>query len=297
MDFGSLCAPNTGMKTRIFFGAVMIAALAMVLYLDWRLEQAQPRRPWTAGLPLAGIVLCLVPLAFWELGRLARSAGLEVLPVSGLLGAAALGLWPYWGRLLWPGGAGDALVALAGLVAGAIFAEQMIRFRTAEGLRRVAATSLAVLYLGVGAGAILSIRMTWSVEVLVLFLVAVKATDMVAYFVGSSLGRHRLVPWLSPGKSWEGLAGGLVGGAAAVALAAGLLGVRAIPLWQAAGLGAVLGAAGQFADLCESLLKRSVQVKDSGSAVPQYGGVLDILDSLLLSAPVAWAILSAIPGL
>ncbi|MCJ7543147.1 MAG: phosphatidate cytidylyltransferase [Phycisphaerae bacterium] len=285
------------MKTRIFFGAVMIAALAAVLTLDWRLEQAWPLRPWAAGGPVASILLFLVVLAFWELGRLARGAGLEVLPVSGLAGAAAVGLWPYWGRLLWPGGAGDALVALAGMVAGTIFAEQMIRFRTAEGLRRVAATSLGVLYLGVGTAAILSIRMTWGVAVLVMFLVAVKATDMVAYFVGSAAGRHKLIPWLSPGKSWEGTVGGLIGGAGAAALAAGLLGVRAIPLWQAAVLGAVFGAAGQFADLCESLLKRSAQAKDSGAAVPQFGGVLDMLDSPLLAAPVAWAIFSAIPGL
>jgi phosphatidate cytidylyltransferase len=139
--------------------------------------------------------------------------------------------------------------------------------------------------------------MTWGVPLLAVFLTAVKCTDMVAYFVGSAVGRHKLIPWLSPGKSWEGLAGGLIGGAGAAMLAAWGLGAKALAIWQAAGLGVALGAAGQFGDLCESLLKRSVQAKDSGSAVPQYGGVLDILDSPLLAAPVAWAILSAIPGL
>ncbi len=282
------------MKTRIFFGAAMIAAVAVVLYLDWRLAQAAPLRPWVAGLPVAGVILGLVVLLFRELARLAQGAGLEVLPVSGLLGAAVLGLGPYWARLLWPAGAGDAPLALAGFVVLAIFAEQMVRFRTTDGLRRVAATSLAVLYLGVGSAAMLSIRMTWGVAVLGVFLAAVKATDLVAYFVGSAIGRHKLIPWLSPAKSWEGLVGGLVGGAGGGALAAWGLGVQALPLGLAAAVGAVFGAAGQLADLCESLLKRSVQVKDSGAAVPQFGGVMDILDSPLLAAPVAWAVLSAI---
>ena len=296
MDFVLRCAPNTAMKTRILFGLLMIAALGGVLWLDWHLGRAAPVRPWAVGLALAGVLLCLVPAALRELANLARGAGLEILPVSALLGVAGVGLWPYWERLLWPGGAGDMLVAVAGVAVMVIFAEQMIRFRTVEGLRRVAVTAMAVMYLGVGMAAMLSVRMTWGVEVLVMFLSAVKGTDVAAYFVGSAIGRHKLIPWLSPGKSWEGLAAGLVGGAAAGALVGWGLGVG-VAVWQAGVFGAVVGAAGQFADLCESLLKRSVQVKDSGAAVPQYGGVLDILDSLLLSAPVAWVILSAIPGL
>jgi phosphatidate cytidylyltransferase len=285
------------MRTRIVFGLVMIAAVAALLYVDWRIQREMPSYPWAAGPVVAGVILVLAVLAFGELSRLARGAGLEVLPVSGLLGVAAVAMWPYWGRLLWPGGARDAVVALAGLAMLPIFLEQMIRFRTVEGLRRVAGTVLAVAYLGVGAAAMLSIRMTWGVPILVVFLAAVKFTDMVAYFVGSAVGRHKLIPWLSPAKSWEGLVGGVVGGAGAAMLAAWALRVSGLAVWQAAGLGVVLALAGQFADLCESLLKRSVQAKDSGSAVPQYGGVLDILDSPLLAAPVAWAILSAIPGL
>jgi phosphatidate cytidylyltransferase len=285
------------MKTRILLGAVMIAAVAAVFYFDWRMERAGGLGDWATGLPMVVVVLFLIPPAFWEIARLAHGAGLGVLHVSGLLGSVGLGLWPYWGRLLWRQGAGDSPVALAGLLMLPIFAEQMVRFRTADALRRIAATVLAMLYLGVGAAAMLSIRMSWGVPVLVLFLAAVKFTDMGAYFVGSAVGRHKLIPWLSPGKSWEGLFGGLATGAATGALAAWALHVRNLSVWQAAAFGAIIGAAGQFGDLCESLLKRSVQVKDSGKAVPQYGGVLDILDSLLLSAPVAWVILSAAPVL
>ncbi len=284
------------MKIRILLGAVMIAAVAVVLFLDWGMERTGVLGAWAAGLPMAMMVLFLIPPAFWEISRLARGAGLGVLRVSGLLGSFGLGLWPYWGRLLWKQGAGDSPVALTGLLMLPIFAEQMIRFRTADALRRIAATALAMLYLGVGAAAMLSIRMTWGVPILVLFLVAVKFTDMGAYFVGSAIGRHKLVPWLSPGKSWEGLFGGLAVGAVASAAMAWVLGMGSV-FGLAAAFGVIVGAAGQFADLCESLLKRSVQVKDSGAAVPQFGGVLDILDSLLLSAPLAWVILHTVPYL
>ncbi|MGA2264905.1 MAG: phosphatidate cytidylyltransferase [Phycisphaerae bacterium] len=269
----------------------MIAAIAAVLYGDWRLGQSPAVRDWAGGLPLAGLVLCIMPAAFWEVSRLARGADLGVLPVSGFLSTIGLGLWPYWGRLLWPQGGAAGLVAVAGLAMLPIFAEQMIRFRTAEAVRRIAATAMAVLYLGAGAAAILSIRMTWGVPALVLFLAAVKFTDMGAYFTGHAIGRHKLIVWLSPGKSWEGLAGGL---AAAVLASVVLAWVLRLPCTAggAAVFGVVMGVAGQFADLCESLLKRSAQVKDSGAVVPAFGGVLDILDSLLLAAPLAWVLMS-----
>ena len=285
---------KAGTRTRILFGVIMIAALAAVLYVDWRMERA-PLRPWGAGLPLTALLLCIVSIAFSEVARLARRAGASVLGVSGRLGVLALGLWPYWGRVAgWQWG--DALVALAGLAVLPIFLEQMIRFRTADGLRRIAGTMLAVLYLGAGTGAILSIRMTWGLTALIWFLVVVKCTDMGAYFVGSAFGRHKLIPWLSPHKSQEGLAGGLAAGTLAGALAAWVMKMDSFPILWAAGAGLIVSVAGQFGDLCESLLKRSVRAKDSGEVVPQFGGLLDILDSPLLSAPVAWVIFRAIFG-
>ena len=95
-------------------------------------------------------------------------------------------------------------VALAGGLGLPIFAEQMIRFRTADGLRRVAATGLAVLYLGIGAAAMLSIRMTWGMRVLVVFLAAVKCTDMAAYFVGSADRAAQADPLVVPGQELGG---------------------------------------------------------------------------------------------
>ena len=92
-----------------------------------------------------------------------------------------------------------ALVVL-GLSALAIFVEQMVRHRTEGAFCRVACTMLAVLYLGVGLALVLLIRMEHGVATLVLFVAAVKFTDIGAYFTGSAIGRHKLIPWLSPGK-------------------------------------------------------------------------------------------------
>ena len=146
------------------------------------------------------------------------------------------------------------------------------------------------MYLSIGAAMILMINQGYGVPIFVLFLVAVKGTDIGAYFTGSFIGKHKLIPWLSPGKTWEGLIGGLAFAAGASILVVHLMGIW-LAFWQAAVFGVVVGLAGQFGDLCESLLKRSANLKDSGAAVPEFGGVLDILDSPLLAAPVAYALL------
>ncbi len=109
------------------------------------------------------------------------------------------------------------------------------------------------------------------------------SSDTAAYYVGSAIGRHRLAPKISPGKSVEGAAAGLIAGVLASYLAAGWF--YPLPAYQALLLGVFLGVSIQLGDLCESLLKRAAQVKDSGGLVPGHGGMLDRLDGLLFSAP------------
>jgi phosphatidate cytidylyltransferase len=281
------------MGKRIVFGSLMILAVAGLLYADWWLE-TWARADWAAGLPVAACLLALALAGLREVGKLTSSVGVELLPVSAGVAVAGLATLPVW----WPLAAdapptGAGVLAAASLSLAAVFAEQMLRARTADALRRVAATLLAVIYLGAGAALLVAIRTDFGVPALLLVLAAVKITDIGAYFTGSFLGRHKLIPWLSPGKSWEGLAGGLTAGAGIAMLAAGVLGPETLTLAEAALLGAVLGLAGQFADLCESLLKRSAEVKDAGAVVPEFGGVLDILDSPLLAAPVGYALLAA----
>lgn len=292
---------------RVLLGAVLIAALAVILWADWRLERspvttdangAMLRMACRHGLLVAAVIGAIAAAAFFELKRLLAGASIPLLPTSGLLGVLAVATSPYWSRPLaivsqLPLGPLRVPLLAVALAVGAAFAEQMIRYRKEDALRRIAFTVLAFGYLGVCAAVVLEIRVVHGVPALVLFLVAAKVTDIGAYFAGTAIGRHKLIPWLSPGKSWEGLAGGLITGAAACAAGAWAFGgMISLSLWQAAVFGAVVGLAGQFADLCESLLKRSAGLKDSGAALPEFGGVLDIIDSVLLSAPVAMVLLA-----
>jgi phosphatidate cytidylyltransferase len=123
---------------------------------------------------------------------------------------------------------------------------------------------------------------------LVLFLVGVTwAGESAAYLVGSSVGRHRLAPVLSPGKTVEGaIAQVIVSIAAALVLGFWLL--PACGLLGAAGAGVVLGVIGQVGDLAESAIKRSIGTKDTGDLIPGHGGMLDRIDSLLFNAPALY---------
>lgn len=288
------------MKTRIILGVVMIAAVAGLLWLDWYIQHAaEAGHEWAHKMPLAvplvPLIVVLTVAAFREIARLARPCQVRLLFVSGLLGALALAMFPFLAHLtVMIPPTKEGLMATLGGVLLLVFAEQIIRHRSNQALRSVAGTMLAVVYLGVGGAMVLNIRYDHHVPGLVLFLAAVKATDIGAYFVGSAIGRHKLAPSISPGKTWEGLLGGLAAGACAAVFVARLLGIRQLELHYAGIFGVIVALAGQFADLCESALKRSAGVKDSGHVVPGFGGVLDIIDSPLLAAPVAWVLLQGL---
>jgi phosphatidate cytidylyltransferase len=126
------------------------------------------------------------------------------------------------------------------------------------------------------------------VTALALVIFVPKCGDIGAYFTGRLVGRHAMTPLLSPKKTWEGLAGGLT---ASVAVAAALNGVLSPILGthaQAAAFGLAVGVAGVLGDLAESLIKRDCKQKDASHVVPGFGGVLDVVDSVLFAAPVAY---------
>lgn len=283
---------KTTMKTRIIFGSAMIAAMVGLFLLDWWLGKKALPAPQYVGLPLGVFFVILMAGAFVEVSRFVSAAGGRTLLASGMAGSLMVAASPLWLQAAQIGAdyRYDVLMILLGLVVLACFVEQMLRHRVTDAARNIASTLLGVLYLGICGAIILQMRLTYGVEALVLFLAAVKFTDIGAYFTGSFLGKHKMIPWLSPGKSWEGLAGGLATAAGVSILATWLMGIPMGP-GQAAVFGAVVGALGQLADLCESLLKRSAGLKDSGSLVPQFGGVMDIIDSPLLSAPGAYLLM------
>ena len=168
----------------------------------------------------------------------------------------------------------------------------------------VACTLLGFLYVPVLFNYFSRLAFTWKPDIgpgdwfrpaypLVFFLIfVVKIADIGAYFIGSRFGRHKLIPRISPGKTWEGFIGGIAAGTAAGALfyiaAPSWLNCVRMNLFHAVFLGFGLSLVGTVGDLTESLLKRSAGAKDSGHFIPGMGGVLDVIDSLLFAAPAMY---------
>ena len=124
---------------------------------------------------------------------------------------------------------------------------------------------------------------------LLLTILTVYAADTGAYAVGRLIGRHRMAPGISPGKTWEGTAGGMAA-AVLASVALGVLFPLQIQIWQAALIGVILGAVSPAGDLLESKVKRLADAKDSGNIFPGHGGMLDRLDSLLPAVAIVYVL-------
>ncbi|HSM06161.1 MAG TPA: phosphatidate cytidylyltransferase [Longimicrobiales bacterium] len=232
------------------------------------------------GAGVAGI-LVLTAGADPELARFAPRAVWLLLGLSGLTLALSL-------RFRWPGG--SPLGAFSSTLAGVLYVGVPLSFVPL--LRALGSTPLADV--AGGPGATFFVPMAF----VLLPLLTTWAGDTAAYFVGHAVGRRKLAPAVSPGKTIEGSLGGVAGSVGAATLVAYLwlaeLPVRAVPVGTAALVGLALAVATQLGDLVESALKREAGVKDSGSLLPGHGGVLDRLDALLFAFPLTWFLLSLI---
>lgn len=238
------------------------------------------------------IVTVAVALGAWEFDGLLRARDVKPLRLAGALLTAALYVrvafsgWPHLHLSryseplsLWP------LVGVVLLTGLLLNARDFGRDVPAAGL-----TLVGVVYLGGLGGCIAALRVMPTVERgpwrIVLLLAIVMAADTAAYFVGRALGRRKLAPAISPGKTVEGAMGGVAGGVlgawAVSAAGLGLPGAHVVVLGVLVTLFAIVG------DLLESLLKRWAGVKDSGRLFPGHGGMLDRLDSLLFGAAVLY---------
>lgn len=286
---------------RLLLGPILIAAVLLLGWLDAAIEGApvpEILRPLLLGAETAppGVVVFIILLALAiagavELAAMARGRGSCVSGVAMALVAAFGLLGAVIPNERLAGAADGALLATGAALTLAVALVEHARQRKTEGaIASVGAAAIAFAWLGVAPAFYLMMRAEHPIEVVIGAILLIKVCDIGAYFTGLSIGRRKLIPWLSPGKTWEGLLGGCVWAAVAGAIAALLAGDRS-PVSPAGGAmaGALLGLAGQFADLFESLLKRDAGVKDSGR-IPGFGGVLDLIDSPLLAAPVAyWA--------
>ncbi len=285
---------------RLITGPLLIATILGLVWLDGRLEEASIARGLPPGLVLLGLSALLSLAIAREVARFLRSAGLPASTGSCVV-AALLGLG---------GTVGAALVkepiSAAGIVATAtvlmlvIALLRMARGRDPQGsLMLAGGTLLAGVYGGVLLGFWMLVRLEHSAWLLVAAILTTKSCDTGAYFTGMAFGRHKMIPWLSPKKSWEGLVGGVVTatavGAAFAHFSTALPSAADhVPIWVGAVGGALVALIGQAGDLAESAFKRDAGLKDSGRMIPGMGGVLDVLDSPLLTGPVVYWLLRAV---
>ena len=179
----------------------------------------------------------------------------------------------------------------------ATFVGQALRFKQkGTTMATIAGTILAITYVGLLGGFI--IQMRWldgkfhGLIPLASLVAASKGSDIGAYTLGRIAGRHKLWPELSPNKTVEGAIGGMIAGIGFVLLVTAvchyLLHAPTLSWTRAVGFGTIVGIAAQLGDLMESMIKRDCSQKDASNTLPGFGGVLDVLDSLLFAAPVAY---------
>lgn len=261
--------------------------------------------PWIRNGALATLLTLLFALAaVRELLNMARRQGYRPVGALAHFFTAVLITLPYVEHQLQARGTPPAPhLTLALLVAALMlaFLAQALRRKSRNAAINIGSTLFIILYIGAMIGFVIRLRMSVGgaagIAALLFSVAVLKMNDTGAYFVGRAIGKHKLIAWLSPGKTWQGFAGGLAV-AMATSLAAGsVLHFRAVlpmpagPLgypWGLVLFGVVMGLISVAGDLCASLLKRDAEVKDSGDIIPGLGGALDVLDSLIFGAPVAW---------
>lgn len=210
----------------------------------------------------------------------ARDIGIPLVPVA--VGGVAMLVGTYvWGP--------RALAASLALTVLAILVWRMAA-GTAGYVRDVTAAVFVTVYVPFLAGfAVLLLAADDGPRRTVVFIATTVASDIGGFFVGSFLGRHKIAPTISPKKTWEGFTGSAIACMAIGGwLLAWLLGGH---VWQGVLLGAAVVCTATVGDLIESMIKRDLGIKDMGSLLPEHGGVMDRLDSLLATAPVVWLLL------
>jgi phosphatidate cytidylyltransferase len=224
-------------------------------------------------------------LGVWELRNGLAQGKIHIPLVPCLVGAVTMIGASYRGG-------GQALTVSFGLTCITV-----LIWRAVDGLRDairdIAGGIFVVAYVPLlGSFASLLLAAPDGVQRVCTFIIVTVCSDIGGYAVGVVAGRHPMAPSVSPKKSWEGAAGSTLAG-----VTGGIVTVMALlggPWWAGALLGLAVVVSATIGDLTESTLKRDLGIKDMGSILPGHGGLMDRLDSILLSAPVAWAVLAVL---
>ncbi len=277
------------LKHRLLFGSLMTALFSgLVLldgWLDGSLTTSTADDHQVRATLAALLVAVVVSLGGLEFARLAASKGLVVLNPACALGLILLST-AWWGARLASVPHGVYLSLATALTLALVLQRQHARFGVKGVLANCGINCFCLLYLGLLGSFILAIRIDGGLWEFLAFILVVKSSDIGAYTFGKLFGKHKLAPSVSPGKTWEGL-GGAVVVAVVVSLAFALV-FGIMRVWLAPVFGACMAVTGQLSDLTESMLKRDAQQKDSSNRVPGFGGILDVIDSPLFAAPVAY---------
>lgn len=320
------------LKDRLRSSAILIAVIAALLYLDgnhpWRgseglwllplllffslgtafdiatLLSSSNRRVsrWTTLLATAVVTLsACVPLVM-ELIEGSYPANCPLGRLGWIVIGSITAVFLVLGREMWSYGRGTQ--GVAGMPDG-----------VADGaLERSVHGIFVALYVGLPLALLVALRQlgsgNWGLAAVLTTIAVTKSADAGAYFTGKSIGRHKLIPRLSPGKTWEGAAGGIltamlvayvclrwlfpaVSGTGSPPGATPAIAMLAHPLWGAIALGLLLAGSGMIGDLAESLVKRECGAKDSGTWLPGLGGVWDVTDSLIAAVLPAFLCFAA----
>ncbi len=283
------------LKYRLTLGPVLIALLIGLAWFDQYVGDASGQQ--FAGVPVGIALALIIAAASIELAKMLRASG-STTPIALHPVFALIGLLACWR----PGLSGmpsvGAATAASVIVALLILGRAALSRSNQGAIINLACGLLTMAYLGFLAGMLMQLRLAYSAWALLGVLLLIKSCDIGAFAVGVSIGRHKLIPWVSPGKTWEGLIGGMATSTGLGVLAASLTTNSSInaglelTLAQGAILGLVCGFTGQMGDLAISMIKRDAGIKDSSAAVPGFGGVLDLLDSPLFAGAIAyWTLL------
>ncbi len=251
------------------------------------------RRIVTAGIIILGvsiaifsywasciIITCLICLGLYEFFKMVENKGIKVYKYFGIAVGLAIPLSVSFGFELtknW-----ELLFIISALVS--LILLQFSRRNNFGAIVDIATTIFGILYISWFFSFLIKIRnLPNGLGLLASILIMTKMGDIGAYLVGSRFGRTPLLPRISPKKTWEGACGGILFSVMGSLASKAFVDFSYLRLLI---LGVFIGAIGQLGDLSESLFKRDCQVKDSGKIFNEMGGVLDVIDSLLFSAPV-----------
>lgn len=259
--------------------AAVVTAVVLISALGLALAFARP--------VFVGLVVVLTLLATWELGGAFARIGIRLAMPPIYVGTVGILV------SAWALGSEAAFIALY-LTVFVIIAWRLLDGREESRIPDVATSVFTVVYVPFLASFVIlmlsTLREPWAV---VTFIAVTVCNDIGGWAAGVVFGRHAMVPRLSPKKTWEGFVGSVVLCAGAGTASAVLLGIH---WWWGLALGAATAVVGTVGDLTESMIKREVGLKDMSNLLPGHGGVLDRLDSLLMTAPVFYLVFRAALG-